>query len=309
MKQIIYIFLFSLTLPSCSTNQKVPEVEIVTLKKENLNNLKIDTSIVINEAPQGVAVESSTEELKAVKSLTIYSTLYSSLALVEFFKKSDKQKNKYEIITTNGFASIIAVLYAEKGSASLLEWKLFKLLKSIKGQKPFSKVWNRSIRNFLEKEFGERRLDSLTLKVGIPKIIEGEVELNTKGIIVTSVMDSLAMTSKNAFYLKPVYYRAPLNKLNVDIKYQISFVPTKFNFKNLEGYTWGIFTNYLSFIQDKPEDVLFISTEQSLWIDSINPLSDIIHAYSNSIEDALNQFIEIEKEWVEENTTSSINTL
>jgi hypothetical protein len=306
MKFIVIILL----LVSCSSKKITPEVETVSIQKPNNKSLKIDTSLEIDEVFEPKADLPSEVEIKSVKSLTIYSTLYSSLGLVEFFKRSEKKKHHFKVITANGFASIVSVLYAKKESASLLEWKLFELLKQIKGHIPFSKPWKRKIRSFMVKEFGSQTLDKLAVQVGIPEYNEeNEITLSLKGGIVDNVMGSLDMGSSKAFYIRPIHYRGPLNMLNVDIKYQLSFVPSKFNFKKLEGYTWGIFTSYLSFIQDKPEDLILITTEKKLWIDKINPLSDIIHAYKKSIDDALIKFEEMEKEWKEENTASSINNL
>lgn len=245
------------------------------------------------------------ESKKIVNALTVYSTLYSSLALVPLLKESESRKIPFSIITANGFASIVAVLYAKKKSSNYLEWKLFDLLKRLKDITPFSKRWESVIEKFLKAEFGAMQLQQLKVLVLIPENSKGEVKLSSTGSVVSKVMQTISLQNKRSYYQSPKDFTRKLDVIGMDLNLSVAFTSEKSNFKYLSGFKWGLYTTYLSFLDQNSHLYQAISTPKEQILDAVSPLSDISSTYRVSIEKILNDYQLKIEDWKNQNSTSS----
>lgn len=311
MKILILILIF---LTACATKDKSSEVATVSISNEEATKLEIDKQNSNDYGPTSGRENLSNDEEKNKESrepviqLNIYSSLYASLALVEYLKMSEKENIKFSIILANGFASLISVLYAQDQSVSRVEWKLFELIKKLDGKIPFSGEWLETIQIFLTKEFKQKKLHQLKTLVSLPEIKNNQLILNSTGLIVDAVMKSLSMTNKTSYILSPIAYNQNESGLNPDIRKNISFIPRQVGFKNLIDYEWGVYASYLSFLDKSSNNYTLITTqdESKYYIDELTPLSDMTSPFNAGIEQNILELKESIKQWKEENTTSSI---
>lgn len=244
-------------------------------------------------------------EKKIINSLTVYSTLYSSLGMVDLLAQAEKKKISFSLIAANGFASLISVLYAKEKSSNYLEWKLFDLLKRLKSKTPFTSDWEDTIRSFLKKEFGDMQLQQLKVLVLIPEKVGRDIKLSSSGNVVEKVMNSLSLKNKNSFYLSAKKIDVELASFGIDLNLSVAYLPNKPTFKLLTGYQWGLYTTYLSFIDRNNQLYRAITTDGDQVVDEVSPLSDLKNSYFESINEVLDDYAKEIEQWKIENSTSA----
>jgi len=304
--------ILSLTLfISCSRLPVDVDTDLIGVDLDNMgaDTVEIDRSKNVGYGPkQSVGDVTGPTKRIPVISLTLYSSIYHSLAILDLIKQLDKKNIKISMISSQGFGSVVAALYAKEKSTSYLEWKLFALLKKLKGQAVYSKVWNRTLGAFIEKEFNN-------LKVSQLKILFLTPENNNNNKLFLSLTDkvssvlkrTLNIKSDSNFLSKPKLYSSNLKKLGADLSYSLSFLPARINFNNITGFEWGIYTKYLGFVMSNPEDIRVFRSEKSAPLDQLNSLSDINKLYSSFFEEYTSAIIKDIEQWQEEFTSSSNN--
>jgi len=302
------ILIIYLLLTGCSAQKTSSEFETVSM------NSGVDTELKISEnqtETYGPDNQNANEEIKAltekepVISLSVYSSLYSSLALVDLFKRLEKEQLNISMIDANGFAAVVAALYAKEKSSNALEWKLFSLLKKIEGIKPYSKEWKEVVESFLEDEFKNMRLEQLKIFLKIPFLSNEKMILLKTGKITEVLLKNLDLNDNENYFKRPAIYKRDLMESASDLNFNIVFLPKDIKFKLIDGYSWGIFTNYLGFIMKHSDEITKIETDRSLYLDELLPLSEINSAYSEGIKTTVEQFQAELKTWKEEITASS----
>lgn len=303
-----FLLLFTLlVLNSCSLQKNSNSIDTISIEDSSGRDLSINSENNDDYGPS--TLEEDTQQTigakkKLIHSLTVYSTLYSSLGLVSLLAESDKRKINFSVIAANGFASLISVLYAKKKSSNYLEWKLFDLLKRLKGSAPYSKRWYSEIEKFLKSEFGNMQLQQLKVLVLIPESTNKGIKLSSTGLVVTKVMNSISLKNRRSFYQSPADFNYLLKEVGVDLNLPVAFLPEKSNFKYLSGYNWGIFTTYLSFLEQNNHLFRSVGTIKEQVLDSIYPLTDISSIYSEAIEKTLNDYQLSIEEWKTQNSAS-----
>jgi hypothetical protein len=310
---MIRLTLICFLIISCATQDKTNEVSTVSISTEQGAQLKISKKSSTDYGPTREGGETTTntdegEVRNPIVELNAYSTLYSSLALIEYLKRCEKENIKISVIRASGFASLIAVLYAENQSVNHVEWKLFELIKKIDKHTALSEKWLLSIQKFLEKEFKQKRLHQLKTLVAIPEVIDRKLNLNTTGKITDSIMNSLSTTKKVSFLLRPGLFHKLEKEFGSDIKATIAFLPEKIGFKNLIDYELGVYASYLSFLEKNRDEFSSISTSdgRKYYIDELAPLSDMTSPFDSNIDQHVKSLKNQIKEWKEQNSTSSI---
>lgn len=305
MKSFVFLIIFSLS--SCTLYKRSSDMDTISIGDGQDRGLTIDSESSDDYGPSSgdSAQIAEAGEQKIINSLTVYSTLYSSLGMVDLLAQAEKKKILFSLIAANGFASLISVLYAKEKSSNYLEWKLFDLLKRLKSKTPFTNDWEETIRAFLKKEFGEMQLQQLKVLVLIPEKVGHEIRLSSTGSVVEKVMASLSLKNKKSFYLNAKKIDVELASFGIDLNLSVAYLPKKPSFKNLTGYQWGLFTTYLSFIDRNEQLYRAINTNDEQVVDEVSPLSDLKNAYYDSISEVLDDYIQEIEQWKIENSTSS----
>ena len=288
----LYTILILVSFLSCTLQKKSGEYDTISIDNEDNRDLSIDPNQEGEYGPSGDG-EPFGEPKKSeslVHALSVYSTLYSSFALVELFSEAEKNNIKFSIIAANGMASLISVLYAKKKSSNYLEWKLFDLNKRLSGEIPFSSSWRKTIDDFLKEEFGNMQLQQLQALVLIPEKHKGVRSLRSTGSIRQTVMRSISLENKRSFYSSPFELRERMSKLGFDLDLSVAFMADKTQFKNLTGFQWGIFTTYLSFLEKNRHIFQSINAQDEQLLDEIQPLSDIKTSFRESIQEAIKTY-------------------
>lgn len=293
---ILLLILISCSLPK----KKVTEVSTVSLES-NRND-----SIVIEKGEDSTALIEEEAKVKYPKiSLSIYSSVYHSLAMVEFFKELEKRKIKINTISSQAFGSVIAALYAKEGSVSSVEWSLFKLLKNLKSEVPYSKKWKDKVNKFIDSEFKSTMSHKMKIKLILPLIDEnGQVEFIGNGRIETLLKRQINLAEENHFYRRPQNYHYRIEKFGVDLNLGMSFLPERPRISNIVGYNYGVATKHLGVVLSSKEDISIIKTSSSKELDNLLSLSDISMMYGKGIIQYVDEMEVKIKNWQEDSSAS-----
>lgn len=298
-------YLLLLLLFSCAQSKVTYDISSVSLENENAESVEIDKNSQTDYGPTKTALETPDQgKRKAIVSLTFYSSIYHSLAFVDLIKNLEKRNINLSMISSQGFGSLIAAIYAKEKSSSYLEWKLFELLKSLKGKRVFSSDWRSVVNKFTKKEFGQLKVNQLKVMLLIPEIEDGGVILNKNGLVVDLIKSSLELSSTKNFFNSPVNYSDQLKSLGPDLNFHLAFIPKRVQFKSFNGLEWGIYTRYLGYLLKKSSNIHLMRSESIGEIDSLIPLTDISKEYSLQIKDYVESLEVSILKWQEESTTS-----
>ncbi|MCO4755899.1 MAG: hypothetical protein KC478_15570 [Bacteriovoracaceae bacterium] len=246
---------------------KGQEVVIIT-EDANLDYGPPTTGVESDEAPEQVAAE-------PILALDLFPALYHSLGYVSTFQELEKRKLKAHIISSSGFTSIIAALYAKYGASNMVEWKTFELYQKLGKTKVYSENWRSKINEFLLKEFGSTRLNELEKVLVIPSAIDGGVKLDPRKKIVDAIMDAIDLSERSNLLASNRYnYLSSLKQYGADIVFRISFLPDNINFNRPDGYIFGIYSRLRGSLV--ANDYTFNFSSESENLDSIKNMSDLL---------------------------------
>lgn len=301
MKYLILLVLFI----GCSSQKITSEVETVTFQNDSNSELKIkDQTISDLKIDTQTSVEKAEQKEPSI-SMSIYSSFYSSLALVELLKRLEKSETKVKSFSVNGLAAVIVSLYGIDESTNTLEWKLFKLLKGLKGLTPYKADWRKKVLEFCQNEFKNKKFSDLKFKVQIPTNDAAGRGFISEGLLTKAIEENLQIESNKNYFKKPAIFKRDLVNDVSDIHFNLSFIPQNIQFKLVDGYSWGIFTNYFGFILKNEAEINTIKTDADINIDELLPLGDITTTYNKSIEDFVETIQNEVNTWKEEFTASS----
>jgi hypothetical protein len=302
MKYLILLLLFS-----CAQSKVDYDITSVSLNTDINESVEINKNSKSDYGPsKDVSSEGEQKSRKAIVSLTLYSSIYHSLPFIELIKGIEKKNIHISMISSQGFGSILAALYAKEKSSSYLEWKLFDLLSKLKNEKPYSNKWKNSLNGFVEKEFGKLKVNQLKLLLQVPELIDGKIQLGSNSYVTDVIKTALNLSNKNNFFNKPKNYIEEVDLVGPDLSFNISFIPKSVQFKALSGLEWGIYTRYLGLVMKNDSNIFVMRSDSSGEIDEIKPLTDITKDYSKQIHEYV-QMLELKiKDWQEESTTSLI---
>jgi hypothetical protein len=302
MKYLILLVLFS-----CAQTRVEYDITSVSLNTDDKETLEIDKNSQSDYGPSKEVISNEEEKKrKAIVSLTLYSSIYHSLPFIEFIKQIEKKNLNISMISSQGFGSVLAALYAKEKSSSYLEWKLFDLLKRIKNLKPYTSEWKEILSVFIKEEFGVLKVSQLKLLLLIPQLVDGKVSLVQNSSVVEVLNSSLNLSNKHNFFYKPKNYIEEVELVGPDLSFSISFIPKVVQFKTLNGLEWGIYTRYLGHVMKSDSSIYVMRSERSSEIDNLEPLSDITKDYAKQINEYVQVLEQKIKEWQEESTTSLI---
>lgn len=296
------IFLLLLII-SCSTQKVTSDIETVSFQDNDQEKLKIKEQ-TIQDITNDNEAEKKEERVPEI-SLSIYSSLYSSLGFLNLFTEIEKENIEINQITANGLAAVIAAVYAQDKSVNTLEWKLFKLLKSLKGITPYTSKWRERVEDFCKEEFKNKKLQDLKLAVIIPVYEQGILSIAKEGSIVDVLINNLQIESDKNYFKKPSIFKRDLVNQVSDLNFNATFLPEEMKFKLIDGYSWGIFTNYFGFLLKNSNDIYAMKTSTNLALDELLPLSDFKAAYAESAKIFVEKMSLEISNWKEEITASS----
>lgn len=303
------IFFLLIIFISCATSKKSTDLDTVTFSNTHDDKLAISEDsmevIPIQVDTSDKLGDEVGREKKAVISLSFYSSLYSSLALVNFFKLIEQEEIDISVINANGFAAVVCALYAKEKNSNTLEWKLFALLKQLKGLRPYGKEWREVIAEFITKEFAKTELSELKISLQIPTIINNDIVMLKDSKVREVLLKNLDLENKTNYFKRPVLYKRNLVENRSDLNFNFVFIPSNIKFKLIDGYSWGIFTNYFGFILKNEQNINQIKTQQDIFIDDLAPLSDINGAYQAEAQQSIEKIQNEIKLWREEISSSS----
>ena len=274
MKLLLFFGLFF----SCAQHQKVADVTSVSLES------KPEDKIVINDSTK------ADQELEFPKvreksiALTMYSSLYHSLSLLEVLKNFEQKKIKVDIISSQGFGSLLAAIYAKDGSVGKMEWSLFKLVKNLHDKVPYSKSWREILDDFIDEEFKSLMLEDLKIQLLLPRINHvGLVSFEKNSSLGKLLKKQINLSVKDQYYKKPRIYDYLLKRYGRDLNVAISFMPEQPRLTRIVGYNYGLVTNHLGLVLSAKEEISILSTKTELPLDEIQSLADMTKEYNEAI--------------------------
>ncbi|MEX0799462.1 MAG: hypothetical protein WD025_08450 [Bacteriovoracaceae bacterium] len=243
------------------------------------------------ESKNESTADSIAMENKKVLALDLYPALYHSLGYVSIFIELEKQGVKLDIVSSTGFTSIVAALYAKYGSANMLEWKTFELYQLLGSKKPFSDDWRQEIEDFLKKEFGTLKLNQLKKLFILPSLVEGRIHVDTDRKVISALMEAIDLSEKTNMLLGNNYdYLGQLKKYGADQVYRVSFLPGKIELKRPNGYVFGIYSRLQGASKNFSE-----SPNIYLYKDALKGSLDVFHNLSDALDQTRDESAEFTK--------------
>lgn len=292
---------------SCTVKRGSNSIFNETVNLENSNHkIEVDPSnekddtYGPNLSDQSQHTQDKSSQRKPVIAIDLVPALYASLGYITLFRELEKKKIYPNIINTSGFSLVIATLFAKYKSASKLEWKVFALLRKLRGVKVHTSDWYEKIEAFLKEEFKQTRIEQLKVLITVPSS-SVKRELTTTGRLIKVVMRSIKISSTNSFINRPHYeYAHKINALGVDLNFLISAFPDKFNFKIPNGFAWGLYTRVSGVFKGLGIETFKIRNELE-FVDTLPNLSDLLINTKSDvsfISDKISQDVE---DWINKN--------
>lgn len=295
MKVNLYILFFALIFSSCTkfAKKNVEVDQTISINTEVDKNIQIDKNIEVEQT------EIKTSENELAVSLTVFSTLYNSFAIGDLFESLKKEEIRLAEIQTHGFSALLTAIYALEESQSFLEWKTFKLIKELKGVAAYSHQWKEILNQIIDKEFKNKNIEDLKLRLKIMTILDGKVFYIENGSLAKALKSTLNLSSKESYFSQPVWpIKSGLNNSSHYSQY-IQLRSKKMSIQNMTAFEYGIYTRYLGYLIKNDELIYRIGNEEQGILDKIRPLSDIKSEFQKSIDEYIAKLkIEL-KEWKE----------
>lgn len=295
--KLLLLFLFF----ACTQAPIVEDVNSVNIVQDS------ERAIVIESSGDEVAMSDNIEEEteKKVKiSLTLYSSIYHSLAAIELLKELDKNSIELFQVSSQGFGNLIFGLYGKYHSVGKVEWSLFKLLKQLNPYRPYSKKWMDIVNDFIDEEFKDERLEELRPKLIIPVLAEhSKVLYMDKGKAKTWIKNSLNLERKDQFYLKPQLYHFGLDRFLPDLNIAVSFIANTPKVSKMNGYSYGLITSHLGVILNSSDELNLLRTDIQWSMDELMAVSEISQAYRDEILKFIEELKKKIKNWQEEGSS------
>lgn len=217
---------------------------------------------------------------KPIIALHLAPAAYHASAYISLFRELEKKEIKIKVISSEGFSSVVAALYAKYGNASLTEFKLYDLYSKLSKKDYLSQDWNEILRNFLDKEFKLTKMNQLNLVMVVPFVDNSEIKmLNEQNVstVIMNTLDFLSQKSESSMLSNQVIFEDSLRKCcSPDLIYHVSVLPENLSFDK----------NNQSLIE--------IYSQKSLQI-TRNVKSYFLLDYLNLSLDRVNKISEIEK--------------
>lgn len=298
--KILFLILFF----SCSISKELETIESIPVSSVDFES---HDEIVIQKSEQelneSVNIENENKQKEPVISLTLYSSLYHSLAILDLLKKIEQEKIQLTYVSSQGFGALIMALYAKNSSVSNVEWSLFKLIKILKGEKIYASGWRNKINGFIDEEFGDLTFEQLKIKLIIPHLVgENKMDFISDGVVAKVLKNNLLLASFDSFFQKPKLYHTVLKRFGIDLSLAVSFIPNAPSFINLNGYNYGLITRFFGLVLSIPEDIIRIGTSETFAMDQLYPLTDINEAYKKDVSEYIKQITQMYKSWKEDSS-------
>lgn len=285
-----------LIINSCSSNKKVSSLDTVDLASYDEKGLVIEKNTDTNYSPLINNDPTVNMQSDPIISLTVYSSLYNSLALIDLLKKLEDRDIRVSIFSSHGFASLLLCLYSKKESISYLEWKVFELQKKLSTTKPYSTRWKEILNKFIKNEFNGLKVQQLKRLVLIPSIIDGEIKLGKQGLISEKLIETLNLENETNYLNNSLKYSLKSFDLPVDIELYYYSMSKFVKFEKLDGINWGKLTKYLGFIQNQDfyDTSLIVDTST---IDVMSSVSDTESKFSKINDEYINKYLQAFDLW------------
>lgn len=281
-------FLILLIISCANQKEKTSKNTIVDLAEISSDSkVSIDKEASVTYGPSRNSI--NTEEVAESKknervfySLTLYPSLYKSFGYISLFKEIELNKKRPVVISSYGFSSIVAALYAKYLKPNLVEWKSFDLYQRIKKYPVYSSKWKGEVESFLEKEFRSDKLSQLKILLVIPSYNNGDIKLHPTKRVVSAIMESLSINSQESqsFLLAPDdNYEKNLKSFGAEKSVTVSNLPVEIKFKKPNDF---LFSLYNKKSRSQRNMKISLLTSESNSIDKIANISDEINQVESS---------------------------
>ncbi len=282
---IIFILFFGCAFPRKHKDM----YNTINLNREGTEN--VDISINKSDPKYNEKLEKERREKKKI-SLTLLPSIYHSLAIIDLLRRIEKEDIEIASLHSFGFGSLILSLYAKEKSASYLEWKLFSLVKSIKGQRPYGPEWKNNLMSFANEEFKNLKISELQIQIS--PLVRNIKELynQNKNMKVVEFLDkSLDLENEKGFFNSKLDY---IEERNDHLKYTVAYIGEPVQVTKLNGLHFGIFTQYLGRLMQSTftEDGIYVlRAKAQVALDEVSSTSELTNYFNDKNTEMMNTII------------------
>lgn len=309
----ILILSYILMISSCSSFNQTKTVS------ENLVELEIsdkDKQLNIDDqtkqfdqvyGPSFKDLNQNTQEVKTPSPIVAIHLAPAGMQIsgyLSLFNELESRNIKINIISGEGLSTIIAALYAKYQNSAMLEWKLYELFGKIKNSQFLSNQWKIKLKDFLEEEFKDTKMNQLSSLLIFPLEISGELKLVDDYLIIKGLMSSLEINPKqyNSSLLneKVDYSDFISKKFNPDIIIQVGIYTNDVSFKESNVILRDIYSKKLTSLSKKSE--FFLNLENlNFPLDQVNNISVARKRTASSAKSIVNKIEEKIIKWKNSN--------
>ena len=244
----VYFSLFGCSQFTAPKDTSYSVVEFDELESKEI--VQIEKESNVDYGPPLVGESDSTEtdsKTRPVLAIDFLPSLYFSIGYVSTIKELEKQGVQVDIVSSFGFSSVVAALYAKYGIANMIEWKMFELYQELENLKPYGSEWKKKVVSFMAKEFKSLRLNQLNKVLIVPYVSNGQIKFDLNQKVVSAVAKTIDLSSKTSLMGFNRYdYLNKIESFGADDVLRIGLLPKVISFKRPDGFMLGIFTRIKS---------------------------------------------------------------
>lgn len=278
---ILSILLTACTKPTIKSNNTFEGVKLnIDRSDKNLSISKDKQSFDFSYGPSRLdkRVKPLNNNKIPVLAVHLAPAAYRSSAFLSFFRLIEKRKININVISAEGFSTIVAALYAKYQKVNRVEWKLYELYGVLKDEDYLSKNWLNNLETFLDKEFNEVKMNQLSTLIAFPFLIENQLVFRSDQIIKNAIIASLKFDSdqsQSSMLQNTVYFLDQVSNLcRPDLFFNIAVnsKTTKFTVVNKEFKE--IYARKFLNLRKNGDQFLFLDSID-VELDKINKISEL----------------------------------
>jgi hypothetical protein len=265
LKKKIYNSFLLFLLVSCSTKTKVKPTILVGLDEKKIEKIRIgDIAEQANALgplpPSGFKNNESPKKnsRNPVLSFHCHDALYRSLYCLDALEAIEKEQ-KIGIFSASGMSAIVLALYAKHKNKNKVQFRYFKLIKSLKGERIFYPRWFKKLNSFIQSEFRDIKIQQLKRILFLPfydKLNDSYI-LTTSGNLSELLLKQFNHSPSDKL-VSPIVGKAPfdikaLRASGADLSYSVSLGIEQLTLAQTDGFYFGNYGQYFSYLSQNQE--------------------------------------------------------
>lgn len=211
------------------------------------------------------------------------------------------------LISGSGLGAVFATMYAFGLTPDLIEWRVFKFINAVEGEKPLSSRWINQLETILLDGLMNKRIESAGIALAIPVYNKktGQNTLVTRGQVRTFILKQFEFSSSSSSgrYLSPLLARIDMGALmreqGADLNFAAQAVGDKLEFENANNFLAGIYGRLMGRANESVDgfDHVIFLPSADISLDGTKQVDEEMEKTLREVTDKTSQLSEIVRKW------------